>query len=79
MTPFPALVALCRTEIQDYTSTDRVSERRLLDYQKIKCERRQAQNEMNEETLEVIRQNIRTNEEKYVAMGTVDQERTRQD
>lgn len=34
---------------------------------------------MNEETLEVIRRNIRTNEEKYVAMGRVDRERPQQE
>ena len=34
---------------------------------------------MNEETLEVIRRNIRANEEKYVAMGAVDRERSDQE
>jgi hypothetical protein len=29
---------------------------------------------MNDETLEVIRNNIRTNKDKYVAMGSVDRE-----
>lgn len=27
---------------------------------------------MNEDTLEVIRENIRSNKEQYIAMGTVD-------